>query len=54
MTRLGRSSKLIICGDPMQSDINGRNGFADMYSLFNDESKERHTYILFWSRRYKT
>lgn len=47
MTRLGRGSKLIICGDPMQSDINGRSGFADMYSLFNDqESKDRgvHTF----------
>jgi phosphate starvation-inducible PhoH-like protein len=37
MTRLGRGSKLIICGDPMQSDINGKSGFADMYSVFNDE-----------------
>lgn len=47
MTRLGRGSKLIICGDPMQSDINGKSGFADMYSLFNDdESKEKgiHTF----------
>lgn len=47
MTRLGEGSKLLICGDPMQSDINGRSGFADMYSLFNDEeSKEQgiHTF----------
>ena len=47
MTRLGEGSKLIICGDPMQSDINGRSGFADMYSLFNDDaSKEKgiHTF----------
>jgi phosphate starvation-inducible PhoH-like protein len=47
MTRLGEGSKLLICGDPMQSDINGRSGFADMYSLFNDaESKEKgiHTF----------
>ena len=47
MTRLGEGSKLIICGDPMQSDINGRSGFADMYSLFNDEeSKQKgiHTF----------
>ena len=47
MTRLGEGSKLIICGDPMQSDINGRSGFADMYSLFNDEeSKDQgiHTF----------
>jgi len=47
MTRLGEGSKLIICGDPMQSDINGKSGFADMYGLFNDaESKENgiHTF----------
>jgi len=47
MTRLGEGSKLIICGDPMQSDINGRSGFADMYSVFNDEeSKQKgiHTF----------
>jgi phosphate starvation-inducible PhoH-like protein len=47
MTRLGEGSKLIICGDPMQSDINGKSGFADMYGLFNDaESKEQgiHTF----------
>lgn len=47
MTRLGRGSKLIICGDPMQSDINGKSGFADMYSVFNDEdSREKgiHTF----------
>ncbi len=47
MTRLGEGSKLLICGDPMQSDINGKSGFADMYSLFNDaESKAQgiHTF----------
>jgi phosphate starvation-inducible PhoH-like protein len=47
MTRLGEGSKLLICGDPMQSDINGKSGFADMYSLFNDdESKDKgiHTF----------
>ena len=47
MTRLGEGSQLFICGDYMQSDINGKSGFADMYSLFNDEeSKEQgiHTF----------
>jgi len=47
MTRLGEGSKLLICGDPMQSDINGKSGFSDMYSLFNDdESKDQgiHTF----------
>jgi phosphate starvation-inducible PhoH-like protein len=47
MTRLGEGSKLLICGDPMQSDINGKSGFAEMYALFNDEdSREQgvHTF----------
>lgn len=47
MTRLGRGSKLIICGDPMQSDINGKSGFADMYSIFDDEESKNkgiHTF----------
>ena len=41
ITRLGKNSKLFICGDFMQSDINGRSGYSDMFNLFNDkESKE--------------
>lgn len=42
LTRLGDNSQLFICGDYMQSDINGKSGFKDMFDLFNDEkSKER-------------
>jgi len=42
ITRIGENSKLFICGDIMQSDINGRSGFSDMMHLFNDqESKDR-------------
>lgn len=42
ITRVGRDSKLIICGDFMQSDINGKSGFRPIFELFNDEeSKER-------------
>ena len=42
ITRIGENSKLFICGDIMQSDINGRSGFGDMMNLFSDkESKER-------------
>ena len=37
ITRLGENSKLFICGDPMQSDINSRSGFTEMYDIFNDE-----------------
>ena len=37
ITRAGENTKLFICGDPMQSDINGKTGFKQMYDLFNDE-----------------
>tara|TARA_Y100000401_G_C8307627_1_gene217879 strand:- start:466 stop:1077 length:612 start_codon:yes stop_codon:yes gene_type:complete len=37
VTRLGEDSKLIICGDFMQSDINGKTGFREMFDLFSDE-----------------
>jgi phosphate starvation-inducible protein PhoH and related proteins len=42
MTRLGEGSQLFICGDYMQSDINGKSGFKDMFDLFDDNhSKEK-------------
>lgn len=42
ITRIGDNTKLFICGDIMQSDINGRSGFSDMMHLFQDqESKDR-------------
>lgn len=42
ITRIGEGTKLFVCGDTMQSDINGKSGFADMIKLFDDEeSKER-------------
>ena len=37
ITRLGENSKLFICGDPMQSDINGKSGFHKMANVFNDK-----------------
>ena len=37
ITRLGENSKLFICGDPMQSDINGKSGFDKMANIFNDK-----------------
>lgn len=40
ITRLGENSKLFICGDFMQSDINGKTGFKGMFDLFNDESSK--------------
>jgi phosphate starvation-inducible PhoH-like protein len=42
ITRVGEGTKLIICGDIMQSDIGQRSGFKNMFNLFNDkESKDR-------------
>lgn len=40
ITRIGKGSKLFICGDLMQSDINGRSGFSDMINLFKDKESE--------------
>ena len=36
LTRIGENSKIIICGDIMQSDINN-SGFAEIFNTFNDE-----------------
>lgn len=38
LTRIGHNSQLFICGDYMQSDINGKSGFKAMFDLFNDEA----------------
>jgi phosphate starvation-inducible PhoH-like protein len=37
ITRIGEGTKLFICGDPMQSDINGRSGFNKIRDIFNNE-----------------
>lgn len=39
LTRIGENSKIIICGDIMQSDIK-KSGFAKVFSAFNDEDSE--------------
>lgn len=42
ITRVGEGTKLIMCGDTMQSDIGQRSGFKSMFDLFNDkESKDK-------------
>jgi phosphate starvation-inducible PhoH-like protein len=47
ISRVGKFSKLIITGDPMQSDLNGKSGFKKMMSLFNDdESKSNGIYCI--------
>jgi phosphate starvation-inducible PhoH-like protein len=42
ITRIGENTKLIICGDFMQSDINGRSGFKEMFDLFSCEESIEH------------
>ena len=37
ITRTGEFSKVILLGDPIQSDINGKSGFIKMTELFSDE-----------------
>jgi len=40
ITRLGSRSKLFICGDFLQPDINGRTGFKTLVDIFNDEESK--------------
>ena len=42
ITRIGENCKLFICGDLMQSDINGKSGFGDMIRLFDDEESSEN------------
>ena len=50
LTRVGYFSKLFICGDPRQSDINGKSGFETMCKVFDDaESKEQGIHIFYLS-----
>ena len=37
ITRIGEDTKLCICGDFMQSDINGKTGFKEMFDIFSDD-----------------
>ena len=42
ITRLGKRSKLFICGDFMQSDINGKTGYKKMFNVFSNEDSRRN------------
>ena len=42
ITRLGKYSKLVACGDTMQSDINGKSGFKRIFDMFNNEESKQH------------
>jgi len=47
LTRIGKFSKLIVCGDSFQSDINGKSGFFKMINLFNDEESRKNGIFCF-------
>lgn len=38
ITRIGENTKMFICGDAMQSDINGKSGFNKLKELFGDDA----------------
>ena len=40
LTRIGRGSKLFICGDSLQSDIRS-SGFEKLASLFKDDQSSK-------------
>jgi len=47
LTRFGEDSKMIVIGDTLQSDINGKSGFNDIYETFNDEESEQNGILCF-------
>ena len=48
LARVGHFSKLFVCGDPMQSDINGKSGFEKMCNIFSDqESREKGIHVFY-------
>ncbi len=42
ITRTGEFSKVFICGDPDQSDINGKSGFTKIMNSFSDEESKQN------------
>lgn len=40
ITRIGEGCKIFICGDLLQSDINGKSGFGQMMDLFDDDESK--------------
>lgn len=40
LTRIGQYSKIVVIGDPSQSDINGKSALQPFYDLFNEPSSQ--------------
>jgi len=47
ITRIGEGSRIFLCGDFMQSDIKGKNGFVDFFNIFSDEDSAQHGIFAF-------
>lgn len=47
MTRFGEDSKMLVIGDTLQSDINGKSGFKGIYDTFNDKESEENGVFCF-------
>jgi len=47
ITRVGEFSKLLILGDPEQSDLNGKSGFIKMMAALDDE-ESRNNGVFMW------
>lgn len=47
MTRTGEFSKVFLLGDPMQSDINSRSGFKEVFDFFDDEDSKQNGIFTF-------
>ena len=42
ITRIGEDTKYFICGDLMQSDINGKSGLNEIAKIFDDEESKKN------------
>jgi phosphate starvation-inducible protein PhoH and related proteins len=40
LSRIGKYSKFFVCGDPYQSDINGKSSFQPFFDIFNSEESQ--------------
>lgn len=47
VTRIGENTKIVIGGDYMQSDINGKSGFKTIMDKFRDEESEEKGILTF-------
>ena len=47
ITRLGEYSKIIILGDPEQSDVNGKSGFVKFTNIFDDDESKQNGIFTF-------